>query len=81
MTRNIGIMSLRAPARRMVKPASLARWVTFAIERVLTMLEIYRQRRALLALDDRLLSDIGISRADAEGEAARRYWDLPRHYL
>lgn len=33
-----------------------------------------RQRRALLALDDRLLSDIGISRAEAEGEACKPFW-------
>jgi uncharacterized protein YjiS (DUF1127 family) len=31
---------------------------------------LYRQRRALLALDDRMLGDIGASRADAAREAA-----------
>lgn len=30
-----------------------------------------RQRRALLAMDDRLLKDIGLSRADAEREASK----------
>lgn len=34
-----------------------------------------RQRRALLELDDRLLSDIGIGRAEAEREAVRPFWD------
>ncbi len=33
-----------------------------------------RQRRALRALDDRLLSDIGIGRAEAEEEARRPFW-------
>lgn len=33
-----------------------------------------RQRRALMALDDRLLRDIGISRADAEREVAKPFW-------
>lgn len=36
-----------------------------------------RQRLQLLALDDRMLADIGISRADAYREATRAYVDLP----
>ena len=36
-----------------------------------------RQRRALLALDDRMLADIGISRGQAYGEADRAFFDLP----
>ncbi len=33
-----------------------------------------RQRRALLELDDSLLRDIGVSRADASEEAAKPFW-------
>lgn len=33
-----------------------------------------RQRRALLNLDDRLLRDIGVSRADAEREGRKPFW-------
>ena len=33
-----------------------------------------RQRRALLTLDDRMLKDIGISRAEAEHEACQPFW-------
>lgn len=33
-----------------------------------------RQRRALLALDDHLLRDIGVSRADAEHEGHKPFW-------
>jgi uncharacterized protein YjiS (DUF1127 family) len=33
-----------------------------------------RQRRALLQLNDRMLSDIGISRCDAEQEATKPFW-------
>lgn len=43
-------------------------------------LEISRQRRHLAALDDRMLKDIGLSRATAEKEANRRFWDLPERY-
>lgn len=34
----------------------------------------YRQRRALLALSDAMLKDIGISRADAWHEAGKSWW-------
>lgn len=33
-----------------------------------------RQRRHLASLDDRMLRDIGLSRADAEREAGKRPW-------
>jgi uncharacterized protein YjiS (DUF1127 family) len=39
-----------------------------------------RQRRALMALDDRMLSDIGISRSQAYGEADRAFFDLPERH-
>lgn len=45
---------------------------------VLTALDVARQRRALLRLDDRMLKDIGISRYDAVREAERNFWDIPK---
>lgn len=33
-----------------------------------------RQRRALMSLDERLLKDIGLSRADVEQECAKLFW-------
>ena len=33
-----------------------------------------RQRRRLLELDDRMLKDIGVSRADAVREASKPFW-------
>ena len=38
--------------------------------------ERQRQRRALLRLDDHMLKDIGISRCDAEREAAKPFWRI-----
>jgi len=42
-----------------------------------TSLDVARQRRQLLTLDDRTLKDIGISRTDALREANRNFWDIP----
>lgn len=44
-----------------------------APSRALSWLDRQRQRAALAELDDRLLADIGVSRAAAEAEARR--WD------
>lgn len=53
-------------------------WVRLALPRSGDMLrhwaERRRQRRALRDLDDRLLHDIGISRAAARDEAAKPFW-------
>jgi uncharacterized protein YjiS (DUF1127 family) len=35
---------------------------------------VHRQRRELLALDERMLKDIGISRADALQEGRKPFW-------
>jgi uncharacterized protein YjiS (DUF1127 family) len=55
-------------APRLPSIATLAlaalRWLATANDRA-------RQRRALLELDDRMLADIGISRGEADAEAAK----------
>ena len=43
-------------------------------------LGLARQRRALTHLDDAALRDVGISREEAETEAARPFWDAPAHW-
>jgi uncharacterized protein YjiS (DUF1127 family) len=67
------------PFARKALPARLGpglpAWTRRAIELVLGWQEVARQRRALLKLDERLLKDIGITRADAEREASRPFWD------
>jgi uncharacterized protein YjiS (DUF1127 family) len=40
------------------------------------MVEAVETRRMLAGLDDRMLADIGLSRADALREAERRPWDV-----
>jgi uncharacterized protein YjiS (DUF1127 family) len=58
---------------------SLARRLVRRADRAITTLlrwqELVRQRRALLRLDDHMLKDIGLSRADALREGERRFWD------
>jgi uncharacterized protein YjiS (DUF1127 family) len=61
-------------------PSKPSRWasVAAAIDDIATMLlawqERARQRRELLALDDRELHDIGLGRADAAGEGDKPFW-------
>ena len=52
--------------------------VAIGVMRLLRWQEVARQRRALLALSDSMLKDIGIGRAEAEREARRPFWsDIP----
>jgi uncharacterized protein YjiS (DUF1127 family) len=50
--------------------------VTRLFDGVLVWLERARQRRHLGQLDDRLLRDIGLSRAEVENEIARPFWRI-----
>jgi uncharacterized protein YjiS (DUF1127 family) len=58
---------------------SLVQQLAWRADRAVTTLlrwhELARQRRALLRLDDHMLKDIGLSRADALREADRPFWD------
>ena len=58
------------PAGRKVETGLVAR----AVDLLLIWSDRMRQRRHLAELDDRLLQDIGISRADVEGEISRPFW-------
>jgi uncharacterized protein YjiS (DUF1127 family) len=41
---------------------------------------VQRQRARLATLDDRMLRDIGLTRAEAEAEATRPAWDVPSNW-
>ncbi|MCC6306165.1 MAG: DUF1127 domain-containing protein [Rhodobacteraceae bacterium] len=43
-------------------------------------LAVSRERSRLSRLDDRMLADIGRSRAEAAREAERPVWDAPMHW-
>lgn len=45
-----------------------------ALARLGEWCEVYRQRRALLGLDEAMLKDIGISRVDALREGNKPFW-------
>ena len=47
---------------------------------VSALLGLYRQRRALAEMDPKKLSDIGVTRSEAETEEKRPVWDVPAHW-
>ncbi|ANC91398.1 DUF1127 domain-containing protein [Azospirillum humicireducens] len=49
-------------------------WMIALFDRFATWSERRRQRRTLQSMPDHLLSDIGISRVDAEQEAHKPFW-------
>lgn len=50
------------------------------LRRLREMLALYRQRRQLAALDPARLRDLGLTRAQADEEAMRPVWDVPRNW-
>lgn len=67
--------SLLAPSSQASsRPVSAGGLLVGLFDRVATWSERRRQRLALEALPDHLLSDIGVSRADADQEADKPFW-------
>jgi len=60
-------MSTRVASIALPRPCSLS---------LRRMIDVARQRRELAQLDDAMLADLGLSRHDAQREAARPFWDL-----
>jgi uncharacterized protein YjiS (DUF1127 family) len=65
----MGTISL---GRSFIRPMSRigARSMAFLLE----VWTLDRERRALQAMDDAALKDMGLSRADIEGELAKPFW-------
>jgi len=57
---------------------SLGGFVARLFDHVFVRWERARQRRDLASLNDRVLHDIGLSRADVEREASQSFWHVPR---
>ena len=49
------------------------------IERLERFARVAYERRALRNADETTLRDIGVTRAEADHEAARPFWDLPEN--
>ncbi len=58
----------------MARLAITASWSRALILWLLDLSERRRQRATLMSLDDRLLKDIGLTRADAEREYDKPLW-------
>lgn len=54
-------------------PVGLASWLRF-------VLKVRAERRALMALSERELKDIGLTRSGASAEASRELFDLPAQW-
>lgn len=61
-------------AHRHSKHWSIADWLISSIDMVGIWRQRLRQRRHLASLDDRLLRDVGLTRADATRETAKPFW-------
>lgn len=71
-------MSLTALTRPATAHAVPARPL---VQRLLASLYLLRSRRALARLSPTQLDDIGLTKAQAETEAKRPFWDAPQHWL
>jgi uncharacterized protein YjiS (DUF1127 family) len=75
MGEEVDMSAYASPAARVSRRGrGLQKFAAVAVTRLLRWHELARQRRALLTLDDRMLKDIGVTRAEAEREAGRSFW-------
>ena len=56
---------------------SLVAVLRAAMRQIKRWYELHRQRQQLASLNDEMLKDIGLSRADIEPEVNRPFWDEP----
>jgi uncharacterized protein YjiS (DUF1127 family) len=65
-----------APTRTPVAAGIVASAVAQVVETILSWQERAAQRHQLGQLNDAMLKDIGVSRADVEGEIAKPFWRI-----
>lgn len=65
---------LESPGRPLPRASAGRRTLRAAILRIVLWHERSRQRRHLMLLDDRLLKDMGLTRADIEAEFEKPFW-------
>ncbi|MDA8585243.1 hypothetical protein N9L47_03135 [Rhodobacteraceae bacterium] len=58
-----------------------SRWFQGVFRRMLTVHAIWRERRALNAMDHHRLADMGLTKTDAAREASRPAWDAPERWM
>lgn len=64
----------RASAPEGQTSTAIGSWAASLLRHIVSWPERARQRRALLALDNWVLKDIGLSRADAMQECDKPFW-------
>jgi uncharacterized protein YjiS (DUF1127 family) len=72
-------MTQIARSARLVQ--STARTTSTVLSRFIQVYAAWSQRKRLATLDDALLRDIGLTRHQAEAEAARPIWNAPAQWL
>lgn len=59
----------------LIAPRSFSHAAGFSLPPVGRWMRVAAERRRLAALSDEALKDLGISRAEADAEASRPFWD------
>ena len=69
-----GVSASSRASRTNWQPAAVRGWSSEILEKMQLWYGRARQRRQLSHLNDRLLSDIGVDRFDAEQESRKPFW-------
>lgn len=70
------MMSTQPLLRRASRSSRAARAISSTIETLLSWCERRRQRRDLASLNDQILRDVGLTRADIEREYRKPFWQI-----
>jgi uncharacterized protein YjiS (DUF1127 family) len=65
---------------RAARPPGIRKGILRLLRKFRLALQVWHERRVLLAMDDRMLKDLGLN-GIAYREASRPFWDVPRERL